>query len=79
MPAITVRNLSVEVHTALKQRAKLRGTSAEAEVRAILKEAVSPKGEVGFGTKLHNIFRKHGVTLPEHERDQAPSEPAIFE
>ncbi|WP_263380444.1 FitA-like ribbon-helix-helix domain-containing protein [Granulicella paludicola] len=78
MPAITVRNISSEAHEALKQRARLRGTSAEAEVRAMIEEAAFPKGE-GFGTKLHNIFRKSGVTLPEIKRDQRPSEPAIFE
>ncbi len=78
MPAITVRNISPEAHQALKQRAKLRGASAEAEVRALIEEAAFPKGE-GFGTKLHNIFRKSGVTLPDIKRDQSPSEPAIFE
>jgi hypothetical protein len=56
----------------------LRGTRAEAEVRALIEEAAFPKGE-GFGTKLHNIFRKSGVTLPDIKRDQSPSEPAIFE
>ncbi len=49
MPAITVRNISPEAHQALKQRAKLRGASAEAEVRALIEEAAFPKGE-GFGT-----------------------------
>ena len=79
MPAITVRNLSLEVHTALKQRAKLRGTSAEAEVRAILDASLRPEQGDGLGTKLHRIFRKHGYTLPEIKRDQAPIKPASFE
>ncbi len=79
MPAITVRNISVETHRALKARAKARGTSAEAEVRAILDAAVRPEGGSGFGTKLHNIFRRSGYSLPEIKRDKSPSEPAIFE
>ncbi len=79
MPAILVRNISVKAHKALKQRAKLRGTSAEAEVRAMVEEIAEPEEKVGFGTKLHRIFREAGVTLPEYERDKTPSEPANFD
>jgi plasmid stability protein len=82
MPAMTVRNISEAGHEALKRRAKLHGKSAEAEVRAMvdaLAESSRDQEEVGFGTKLHAIFRKHGVTLPEYKRDKTPSEPAIFE
>jgi plasmid stability protein len=80
-PAILVRNISVKAHKALKQRAKLRGTSAEAEVRAMVEESAAPEEEekVGFGTKLHRIFREAGVTLPEYKRDKTPSEPANFD
>jgi plasmid stability protein len=86
MPAMTVRNISDAGHAALKRRAKLHGKSAEAEVRAMLDALAEPqqladsKQEVvGFGTKLHQIFHKHGVTLPEYVRDKTPLEPAIFE
>jgi hypothetical protein len=79
MPAITVRNISIEAHKALKQRAKLRGTSAEAEVRALIEEAALPHGGSGLGTKLHNIFRKSGYSLPEIVRDKTPAEPANFD
>jgi plasmid stability protein len=79
MPAVTVRNLSVEVHTALKQRAAEHGKSTEAEIRSILEEAVRPEPEVGFGTLLQRIARKHGASMPDFKRDKAPLEPAIFE
>ena len=56
MPAVTVRNLSVETHRRLKARAAKRGNSTEAEIRLILDEAVRPvKKEVGLGTRLHAI------------------------
>ncbi|HEY5056217.1 MAG TPA: plasmid stability protein [Acidobacteriaceae bacterium] len=76
MPAVTVRNISVETHRALKQRAARRGNSTEAEIRAILDEAVRP--EKGLGTRLQELGRKYGP-LPEIKRDQTPLEPAIFE
>ncbi len=86
MPAMTVRNISEAGHEALKRRAKLHGKSAEAEVRAMVdglatseQPAEPQQEEVGFGTKLHAIFRKYDVTLPEYKRDPSPLEPAIFE
>lgn len=78
MPAVLVRNLTVETHRALKRRAKLHGSSTEAEIRAILDEAVRAEHEVGLGTLLQEFGRKYG-TLPEIKRDQTPLEPAIFE
>ena len=79
MPAVLVRNLTVETHRALKQRAKLHGSSTEAEIRSILEEAVRPKQEVGFGTLLQEIGRKHGGWDLEIKRDQTPTDLATFE
>jgi plasmid stability protein len=79
MPAVTVRNLSVETHRRLKARAAKRGNSTEAEIRLILDEAVRPvKKEVGLGTALQELGRKYGP-LPEIKRDQTPTDFAIFE
>jgi plasmid stability protein len=78
MPAITVRNISVEAHKALKQRAKLRGTSAEAEVRALIEKVVLKKAEAGLGTLLVEFGRKYGP-LPEVTRSKETSDPATFE
>jgi antitoxin FitA len=79
MPAVLVRNLSVETHRALKQRAARRGKSTEAEIRIILDEAVREEPEVGFGTQLRNIALKYGGWDLEIERSKDLSEPAIFE
>lgn len=78
MPAVTVRNLSVETHQALKQRAAKHGNSTETEIRLILNAAVRPEPRVGLGTMLQELGRKYGP-FPDFERDQTPTEPAIFE
>ncbi|PZP17285.1 MAG: plasmid stability protein [Brachybacterium faecium] len=54
MAAITIRNLSDETHRALKIRAAEHSRSTEAEVRAILDEAVSRGDLPGLGTLLHD-------------------------
>ena len=42
MPSITIRNLPVETHRALKVRAARHGRSTEAEIRDILEKAAKP-------------------------------------
>jgi plasmid stability protein len=91
MPAVTIRNIPVKVHRDLKKRAKRNGNSTEAELRLILKEAsrqqVAPapapqptaQPEVGFGTKLQEIARRHGVSFPDFVRDKTPLEPWNFD
>jgi plasmid stability protein len=41
MPAVVIRNISAETHRALKQRAREKGISTEAEIRSLLDEAVA--------------------------------------
>ena len=79
MPSVLIRNLSMETHLELKRRAKLHGSSTEAEVRAVLDAAERPQPEVGFGTKLQELGRKYGGWNLNITRDQTPTEPAIFE
>jgi hypothetical protein len=62
MAAVTIRNLPAQVHSALKLRARQHNRSTEAEMRAILEAAVLPEGQVGLGTTIWHIARKHGVT-----------------
>ena len=50
MAQLTVRNISEEVAQALKRKAAANGRSAEAEHRAILREAL-------FGTEEHFVER----------------------
>jgi plasmid stability protein len=79
MPALNVRNLSAETHHALRLRAAHHGRSTEAEVRAILDEAVRPKPPVRLGTLLTQIGQDFGGVELAVTRDKAPVEPASFE
>jgi antitoxin FitA len=60
MPSLTVRKLPDETHRALRVRAAHHGRSAEAEVRAILEEAVRPANRLKIGTELHRIAQEIG-------------------
>ncbi|MGV9799599.1 FitA-like ribbon-helix-helix domain-containing protein [Mycobacterium sp. NPDC003449] len=83
MAALTVRNLPDEVHRALRIRAAHHGRSTEAEVRAILEEAVKPEGRVKLGTLLAHIG--HHAKLSDEDfavfdqRENAPAQPIEFE
>jgi plasmid stability protein len=78
MHAVLIRNLKDQTHRALKRRAKLHGSSTEAEIRAILDAAVCSKSEVGFGTQLAEIGKKYGGWDLDIKRDPTPLEPANF-
>ena len=82
MPILTVRNLPEEVHRALRVRAARHGRSTEAEVRAILEEAVKPEGRVKLGSLLADIGRQAKLTDDElilfEQRDKTPAEPLKF-
>jgi plasmid stability protein len=88
MAAVTIRNLSDEVHRALKIRAARHNRSAEAEMRAILEAAVRPDGRVRLGTTLSELSRKVGLTNADVEvleesreqvRDRTSAKPVTFE
>lgn len=55
MPNLTVRNLSEEIHRALRMRAAHHGRSTEAEVRLILEETVRPPERLKIGSEIHRI------------------------
>ena len=83
MAILTVRNVSDEVHRALRVRAALRGRSTEAEVRAILEETVLPAGRLGLGSLLTAVGRRAKLTDDEaaafSQRDSAPGLPFDLE
>jgi plasmid stability protein len=79
MGAVTIRNLPEEVHRALRQRASQHGRSTEAEIRAILEEAVRPPDRILVGSELAALGRRFGGLDLETPRDKAPLEPAKFE
>jgi plasmid stability protein len=79
MPAIVIRNLSQETHRALQARAARHGRSTEAEVRAILDEAVRPPSRVKLGSALAALGRQFGGLDIDIVRDKAPAEPILLE
>ncbi len=84
MPAVTIRNLSEEVHRALKLRAAHHGRSIEAEMRDILESAVRPAERMRLGSALSALSRKAGLTNAdfgalEQARDKEPATPMSFE
>ena len=79
MPVVTVRKLSEETHRALKQRAAQHGRSTEAEIREILEATVRPRKRVKIGSELAALGKRFGGPDLNITRDQAPTEPAVFE
>ncbi len=79
MSVVTVRNLPEETHRALKLRAALHGRSTEAEIREILEEAVRPRTRVKIGSELAAFGQSFGGLGFNETRDQAPTDPAVFE
>ncbi|MGE0281568.1 MAG: plasmid stabilization protein [Rhizobiaceae bacterium] len=85
MPAITVRNLSIETHRALKVRAARNGRSTEAEIRHILEKVAKPDDRMKLGSLLASIGREARMTEQERAaferaiaRDDDAAEPMSF-
>ncbi len=83
MATLTVRNLPDEVHRSLRARAALHGRSTEAEVRALLEEAVKPQGRLKLGSMLTQVGREMKLTDDEvaliSQRNPALPRPMRFE
>lgn len=83
MPMLTVRNVPEEVHRALRLRAAQHGRSTEAEVRAILEEAVKPEGRTKLGSLLADIGHSARLTDEDagifEQRDKTPAEPIVLQ
>jgi antitoxin FitA len=79
MAVVTVRNLSEEVHRALRMRAAQHGRSTEAEIRAILEDAVRPEGRVKIGSALAAFRNRFGGVDLNVARDESPPRTAEFE
>ena len=74
MATMTIRNIPDNVHHALKVRAALNNRSAEAEVRALLEQAVQPRSGVALVEALHQFGREVGIAdedLTAFEREQS--------
>lgn len=82
MATLTVRNIPDEVHQALRARAAQHGRSTEAEVRAILEDAVKPEGRIKLGSLSADIGQHTGLSAEEAatlgQRDITPARPVTF-
>lgn len=77
MSTITIRNVHEKTLRALKVRATQHGRSTEAEIRAILEDAVRPK--IGLGTELAALGQRFGGIDLDIQRDPAPIDAAEFD
>ena len=79
MPAVSVRNLDAGVKERLRVRAASNGRSMEAEIRAILIEAVSdPRQDAGlFANLLQRIQATGGAELDLPRRSTSPWSPDL--
>lgn len=74
MAALTIRKLDEATKARLRLSAARHGRSMEAEVRAILQDALpGPPPTGGLGSRIHARFAKlGGVELELPGRDEAP-------
>jgi antitoxin FitA len=79
MGVVTVRNLPEETHRALRVRAAQHGRSTEAEIRAILEEAVRPEGRLKIGSALADFGKRYGGLDLDATRDESSPRAASFE
>lgn len=80
MAALSIRNLDDDVRERLRVRAASHGRSTEAEIRAILTQAVRPpeKQEVGLAQHLMARFGElGGVDLELPPRSEMPRIPDL--
>lgn len=76
---VTVRNLPEATHRALRLRAAQHGRSTEAEIRAILEDAVRPEGRVKIGSALAAFGQRLGGLDLRIIRHESAPRAASFE
>ncbi|AYF78121.1 plasmid stability protein stbC [Nocardia yunnanensis] len=83
MKNVTIRNLSDEVHRAIRARAAQHERSIEAEIRAILTDAVQPAERIKLGSMLASVISEENRLTEDEQaayfgRDKTPAEPMVF-
>jgi plasmid stability protein len=80
MTQLVVRNLDADVKSKLRRRARRHGRSTEAEVREILRNAVSieDRPRQPLGSRLAARFGRVGLTQAIPELRGQPARPADF-
>jgi plasmid stability protein len=79
MGSLNIHNLSDATHKALRIQAARHGRSLEAEVRAILDDAMNPGRKAGLGSMLAAVGRDFGGVDLNIERETMQADPANFE
>lgn len=79
MGNMTLRNIPEDIHDGLRTRATMNKRSAEAELRAILKEAIVSASKGGFASRLRNEFADVLGHELEVTREKTAAEPMTFE
>ncbi len=64
MANVMLHSVPPQLHRALKARAALNNRSVEAEILAILGQAVQSRANVGMGTDFGAIVRQLGIGAP---------------
>ncbi len=78
MPSLTIRNIPVEVHRAIKARALRHGRSTEAEIREILRDAAEPAAGLRFGDELAALGEAFGGVELDIRRSGKPMRKALL-
>jgi len=80
MAQILVRNLDDDIKDRLRRRARKHKTSMEAEVRAILADALQPQNGIpdALGTAISARFSTIGLDTPLPELRGQTSKPSDF-
>ncbi|MYN16308.1 Arc family DNA-binding protein [Rugamonas sp. FT107W] len=79
MSAVTVLDLSEEMHRALQARASQNGRSAEAEMLDILEKALRSDTGLKIGSELAAFGKSFGGIELTISRDRTPLKPAEYE
>lgn len=85
MPSVTIRNVSGEVHRAIRAQAALNGRSLEAELLDIIERAARPEHRIRFGSMMAGLSRRDGglsdeeLAVFEGGQQRGPAEAAVFE
>jgi plasmid stability protein len=78
MSTLTIRNVEPALKEQLRVRAARRGRSMEAELRAILSEAVRGEGDLNLADAIRRRFAPlGGVELEPHPSMPVPPPPAV--
>lgn len=73
MATLTIRELDDDLRAQLRVRAARHGRSMEAEVRAILREALAKPGSERLGSRVHQRFAAvGGIDVDQPSRSEGP-------